>query len=228
MKWYVRLLIFCGIVIACIMVIRMTGLSDYVSFSAIKQHMKEFKGAVQQNYLSSVLIYIGAVIAASAASLPIILPLALLAGYLFGAIPGALYATLGSLIGVTIAFLMLRHVLGSMVQRKYGDRLAPFNKKMEEYGIQYFLVLHYLAVVPYFVINTLASISRISVPRFMIMTIIGSFPVNLIYAFAGRELGSISSIADIFSPAVMLACALLILLALMPMILKRFQHKIDE
>ena len=106
----------------------------------------------------------------------------------------------------------------------YGNRIVTFKKQMDVHGVNYILMLHFVTVVPYFVINTLAALSDISLVTFVWATIVGSIPIISVYAFAGRQLSYIQSVGDIFSPPIILAFVLLIVLACMPIILKRLKN----
>lgn len=225
MKFPLRFVIITLVVLALIALIKYTG--NCVTLEQCKIWAGHFKQQVDAHYITSAVIFIALVTLTAAASIPIIIPIVLVGGYLFNTIPGALLATAGTTLGSVISFLLFRYALGATIQRNYGDRLAVFNEKMNSYGPSYLLVLHYLTVVPFFIINTFAALTPITLTRFVLITLLGSLPINLVYSFAGRELGSISSTRDIFSPAVIAACLLLILLACMPIILKKFKGKVQ-
>lgn len=225
MKLPIRLIILGAIVLALVGIIKYSG--DYLSLEQCKVHAGNFKQMVDAHYIMAALVYVLIVTLTAAASIPIIIPIILVGGYLFSTLPGTLFSTIGTTTGSVISFLLFRYALGATIQRNYGPQLAAFTEKMNSYGPSYLLVLHYLTVVPFFIINTFAALTPITLTRFIAITILGSLPINLVYSFAGRELGTISSTRDIFSAPVIIACALLILLACMPIILKRFKSKVQ-
>ena len=186
--------------------------------------MIEFKECVHDHYMRSVVVYILILAAIAAISLPIIIFYVVLGGFLFGTLAGALYSVIGATVGATLSFLVFRYILGDMVQKKYGESLGGFKQKMKEHGISYILILHYLTVVPFFIINTFAALSPITLFQFILTTIAGCLPLFLVYAFAGKGLGSIQSVGDIFSAPVIIACVLLSGLAFVPVILKKFKQ----
>ncbi|MFI5333518.1 MAG: VTT domain-containing protein, partial [Candidatus Babeliales bacterium] len=100
-----------------------------------------------------------------------------------------------------------------------------FNEKIHVYGYNYIIILHYLTVIPLFVINMCAALTPISLGHFVWITLLGSAPLYIVYALAGRELATISCVQDIFSAQIILACALLIVVALIPMLIKRYQAR---
>lgn len=202
-----------------------SGLQRYLSLANIQTHMHDFKDCVQDHYCISVLTYIAILIFIAAISLPIIIFYVLLGGFLFGTLPGTLYSVIGTTIGATLSFLVFRYVLADMLKKKYSDLFDQFRASMKDHGIFYILILHYLTIVPFFIINTFAALAPISLIQFILITILGCGPLFLVYSFAGRELGNIQATKDIFSPPVIIACALLICLAFLPIIIKKLRKK---
>jgi uncharacterized membrane protein YdjX (TVP38/TMEM64 family) len=156
-------------------------------------------------------------------TLPLGGTLTIIGGFLFGGIPGTILATIAGTIGCTLSFLMFRYFFGKKVQEKYGHRLEKFNKNIEHYGTIYILMVQLIGIIPFFVINILASFTKIHLHTFVWTTAIGIIPINFIYAYTGKQLGSINSFKEILSPNVLLAFGLLALLCLISVFIKR--HK---
>lgn len=213
------------IVIALVLTLKFTPVGSYLTLSQIQRNMVCFKQYVEQNYIISALTYTSILVVMAAVSVPVIVFYVLLGGFLFGTIAGALYSVIGATLGATISFLIFRYALHDTLKKKYAHGLASFHEKMKDHGTSYILVLHYLSVVPFFVINSFAALSPITLKQFIGITIMGCLPLFFVYAFAGRELGTIHSTKDIFSPEVIAACALLIGLALLPIVIKKLRNK---
>jgi uncharacterized membrane protein YdjX (TVP38/TMEM64 family) len=220
-KFIVLILLIVGVIV----LVRISGINSLITLEQVKEKSLELKQMVDQQYVRSVAIYTAFFTVIAAASIPLVIILAVAGGFLFGAIPGALYATIGATIGGTIAFIMFRYFLHSIIQEHYALQLARFNEKIHVYGYNYILILHYLTIIPLFIINMFAALTPISLPHFVVLTLLGSAPLYLVYAFAGRELATIRCVQDIFSAQMIIACALLICVALIPMIIKRYQRK---
>ena len=169
------------------------------------------------------LIYIAFFTTTIALSIPASVVLTLLGGFVFGVVPGTIYATVSVTLGASMAFLVYRYVLKDMIASTYQERAEQFKQAIQEQGASYLLMLNYLAVIPYFMINALAAITDIPLVTVIWTTVAGFVPQGLVYTYAGKELGSIKSVNDIFTWQVMLAFALLIALALVPIVLKRFK-----
>jgi len=223
MKQYWKTGLWLALILIAGVAIYRSGIHEHCTFTWIKENNQMLKQAVEHNYIRWVLLYAVCLVVIVALSLPIVIPVVIAGGYLFGIILGTLYSVVAATCGAVLWFLFVRHVLAASIKQRYSARLEKFNRSMEQYGPNYLLVLHYLAVVPFFIINTFAALTNMSLRTFVRVTVTGSLPLFIIYAFAGRELGTLCSIGDMFSLPVILAFALLLALALMPIIITRLK-----
>ncbi len=102
---------------------------------------------------------------------------------------------------------------------KYSKYLQQFKNSMHRYGIWYLLFLHFIHIVPYIVINTLAVFANVSLAVFAISTFIGAIPAVFIYSYTGQQITTLSSLSDIWQPNIIFLFLLLIGFALLPMLL---------
>jgi uncharacterized membrane protein YdjX (TVP38/TMEM64 family) len=174
-------------------------------------------------YWNTVLYYMGICALLVAFAIPIVIPLTLVGGYLFGWLWGAIYITLATVVGSLMTFLVIRYLLRSSLTRRFGPRIERFNHHFKRYGVNWILMLHYSAVVPFFIINTFASLSPMPLLTFLWVTAVGALPVSLIYTFTGQELGRIESVGDVFSVPVITALVLLVLAAFVPILIRKFK-----
>lgn len=216
-KRLVLFLLFVG----TILLFRYMGVGSYINLTWFKAQREELKLMVQEHYWRAVLAYIVFYIFSVAFSIPIAAVLTVAGGFLFGTIRGTIYANVGATIGSTGAFLIVRHLIGTAIQRRYQAQLAYFNREMQLYGRSYLLLVHFIAVIPFFLVNTFAGLTQVSTWTFIWTTSVGILPASLVYAFAGKQLQEINSLKDIFSFNIILAFVLLALLAIVPMAIKR-------
>src|SRR3989304_106438 len=174
--------------IAIIFVIKFYNLDQYLTLEKFKQNREEIKNWVDSHYLKAVLLYIFSYTTIVISSIPIAGILTLISGFLFGTWLGAIYSNIGAIIGASFAFLMARYILGNFIQERYAKQLVHFNNDIEKYGALYLLTIHLAAFVPFFVINTLAGLTRIPLSTFIWTTSVGIFPGSLIYTYAGKQL----------------------------------------
>ena len=70
-----------------------------------------------------------------------------------------------------------------------------------------------------------SGLTRVNVGTYMAATSLGIIPGSFVFAYAGRQLGTISSLKEIASPNVLLAFTLLGLLALVPILYRKLAGK---
>jgi len=211
--------------ISIIILVWYFGLHKHVTLTSLQSNRAYLEAAVAQNYWRSVMVFIAIYTAVIAILIPGVPPLTILGGFLFGFLPGVIYSGIGAAVGATISFLLMRYVLSNVIRGKYAQKLDRFNAKIAAQGpAQYLLTMQLIGLIPYFIINTLAALANVSLFTFFWTVLVGSLPTLCIYAFAGRQLHSIESARDIFSPQIIVALVLLALLSLLPLIVKYF-HK---
>jgi uncharacterized membrane protein YdjX (TVP38/TMEM64 family) len=221
------LLVGCGL-ISIIILVWYFGLHKYVTLASMQSNRTYLEAAVAQNYWQSVIVFIAIYIAVIAILIPGVPPLTILGGFLFGFLPGVVYSAIGAAVGATISFLLMKYVLSNVIKGKYAQKLERFNAKIAAQGpAQYLLTMQLIGLIPYFIINTLAALANVSLFTFFWTVLVGSLPTVCVYAFAGRQLHSIESARDIFSPQIIVALALLALLSLLPLMLKYFDKNKD-
>ncbi len=212
------------IIAAAIVSIRVFGLDHLLSLETFRQYRDQLLAFTAQHYLPTVAIFVLIYIAAVALSIPGATILTLTAGFLFGFI-GVIYVNIGASAGAVLAFLAARYLIGDWVQRRYGEKLASFNKEIAENGYNYLLTLRFIPLFPFFLINIFAGLTRVPLTVFAWTTMVGILPGSFIYIYTGRQLGIIDKPGDILSWQIILAFVLLGLLVLSPVVIKKFMKK---
>ncbi len=225
MKKHSRQIILVILILVVIIGLRFSGLGDYLTLENLKRNADRLYQYANQNYLRSVIAYIAIYIIVAGFSVPGATILTLAGGFLYGVIGGALYVNLGATAGATFAFVFARYLAGASVQRKYADKLEKFNTELAENGFRYLLGLRLIPIFPFFMINIFAGLTNIPLRTFIWTTSVGILPGSVVYAYAGRQLGTIESMEDIFSVKVLAAFGLLALFAIFPAFLKHFKSK---
>ncbi len=82
-----------------------------------------------------------------------------------------------------------------------------------------------IPIVPFFIVNSLAGLTKISLSAYAVSTFLGMILPTTIFTFAGRELATIHSVNDVFSWKVLLALGLMILISIVPLVYKRCSKK---
>ena len=217
---YVRLI---SVVLFIFMVacIYMSGLARYLTLSFVKACGQSLLSYSCAHYLLTVFLFCLVCILSTALSLPWAALLSIVAGYIFG-IYSLLFIVPALALGGFFAFLIARYLLGHFVQQRWGNYLQKFNIEMANYGAWYLLVIRFIPVVPFCLVNSVAALTPISAQVFLGSTVIGIIPITAIFIFSGTQLAAIESVSDVFSVKIILALVLLMLLVTVPALCKRF------
>jgi uncharacterized membrane protein YdjX (TVP38/TMEM64 family) len=216
-------ILFLVVFIAVIIAVRQSPLGSVLTVENLKQHRDEILVLVRDHYAVSVVLFVLLYIVVTGLSIPGAVVLTLGAGFLYGTTPATLYVNLGATTGAVLAFLFARYLLGHQLQNKYQKQLDRFNREMEAQGWRYLLTLRLVPIFPFFLINFLAGLTRVPLETFAWTTALGIIPGTIVFAYAGSQVGSINSTADILSPKVIMAFLLLACFALFPAVLSRIK-----
>jgi uncharacterized membrane protein YdjX (TVP38/TMEM64 family) len=203
---------------------RSSPFGSAITFENLKQNREALVSRVGAHYVLSVASFIAVYVLATALSVPGAVILTLAGGFLFGTAASVIYIDIGATAGAACAFLSARYLLGNRLQQKYGGQLAKFNREMDLNGASYLLTLRLIPVFPFFLINFLAGLTKVPLRTFLWTTSLGIIPGTAVFAFAGQQLGSINSPADILSKKVIAAFAALGLFTLAPAVWKRIRN----
>lgn len=209
-----------AVILAVVLILfRFLG-QDLFTVDNIRANRDFLLALVHDHYFLAVFLFIGAYIS-TAFAVPGALVLALVGGFLFGAFRGALYANIGLTAGAILAFLTARFVLGEWLQKRYSSQLEAFNREIEGHGAYYLFVLRVVPALPFFLVNYLAGITRMSLKSYVIATGLGELPGSVILSFAGQQFQTISHMEDALTPTVLFSLGLVALLGILPVIINR-------
>ncbi len=196
-------------------------LGRYVTLASLKANRQALLAFHEAHGLLMVAGFMAVYIVQTALSLPGATILSLAAGAIFGTLFGTLYAVIAATLGATLAFLLARYLFRDLVTRRFGPKLATINRELEERGFNYLLFLRLVPLVPFFLINLAAGLTRLPVRTFFAGTLLGIIPGGFVYVNAGASLAGIDSLAGIASPRVLGSFALLGIFALIPALYSR-------
>lgn len=122
-------------------------------------------------------------------------PLMAISGILFGFYLGVIYVTIGGLLSSIILFYISR-ILGqkwvdNVLKNKYLGKLKNYNNSLSDRAIVNLIILRVAPIMPFNVLNILMGVSKIKIKDYLIGTIIGLIPSNIISVYAGTFLTKI-------------------------------------
>ncbi len=213
-----------GILLAGIGAFIYFDLDRYLSLETLKTNRDALLQYTAAQYETAVIAFILLYILQTAFSLPGGAVLTLTGGFLFGSLMGTLYVNVGATVGATLAFLASRYLLHDWVEQKFGDRLHAIQTGFAKDALSYLLTLRLIPIFPFFLVNLVSGLTRIKLGTYILATSIGILPGSFVFAFAGRQLGTINSVGEIASPPVLLAFTLLGMLALIPVVYRKWTN----
>jgi uncharacterized membrane protein YdjX (TVP38/TMEM64 family) len=200
----------------------LSGAHRYVSFHALATHREWVLLQVERLGFWAPLAFIALYATVAALSIPGATAMTLTGGFLFGTVFGTLYNVLGATIGATLVFLLQR-------------RAGPFLKKIEEGfrqdAISYLLVLRLVPLFPFWLVNLVPALFGMSLGAYVVCTFVGILPGAIVYTSVGSGLGEFLDRGEkpdlhlAFQPHILLPLIGLGLLALVPVVYKRWKRK---
>jgi uncharacterized membrane protein YdjX (TVP38/TMEM64 family) len=138
-------------------------------------------------------------------SLPGAAVLTLVYGWYFGVVPGVVLVSFASTMGATMAFLLSRYLFREAIQNRFGERLANFNRSLEQEGAYFLFTLRLIPAVPFFVINAVMGLTPLHTRTFWWVSQLGMLAGTIVYVYAGSSVPDLQTLADkgigaVFSP----------------------------
>jgi dihydrolipoamide dehydrogenase len=211
------------LIIFAFVIARYYGLQDLLNFEYLKSQKDTFIKTYNENEVLFIIIYFVVYVVSVAISFPGATIFTLAAGAIFGVVTGTILVSFASTLGATLSFLFSRYLFRDIVQSKFGSSLDSINKGLEEDGKFYLLSLRLIPAFPFFLINLLMGLSKISVLQFFLVSQIGMLPGTIVYVNAGTQLASLSNPKDIVSFPLLLS---FLALGLLPLFAKFIVSKI--
>ena len=200
----------------------------YATFAALAENREWLCATVAHAGTKAIFVFILAYAGLVALSVPGSVYFTLASGFLFGPWAGTAYALIGATLGAIVVFLAARAGLAGLAARA-GPWVRRFEAGFRRNGLNYLLVLRLIPIVPFWLINLVAGAVGLRLWVFVLGTFFGMIPVSFIYASLGNGLGTLAEegrapdLAILFRPSVILPILGLAVLALLPVIFKRWR-----
>jgi uncharacterized membrane protein YdjX (TVP38/TMEM64 family) len=223
-----------ALVLAAIAVLAGTGVLGRLSIDSVKAHRGALLAFVHAHPGESLLVYLAIYVTAVALSLPAALLLTLTGGFLFGPWLGGSTAAVGCTLGATVVFLIARLTAGDAMEARTGPRVRALADEIKKDAFFYLLTLRLIPVMPFWLTNVAAGLIAIRASTFFTATLIGIWPVAVIYAGVGSGLGSLFdsgqplSVHSLITPKVLLPLAGLAVLSVLPILYQRRRSRREQ
>lgn len=136
----------------------------------------------------------------------------------------AAVSTAGAYLNYELSDLLLKDMIIDLMPGK----IASFHHSVERHRdnlLYFFVILRVTPLLPSWFINFASPIVNIDRRTFVLGTLIGAQPLNIISVSAGRTLSKLTSYRDLYSLRTLALLALCASSALLPVVLKRYMTK---
>jgi uncharacterized membrane protein YdjX (TVP38/TMEM64 family) len=225
-----RLLAIAAVAAAVVVALKLTGTLDYLNFAELARNRDWLVGRVQELGFAAPIVFVLVYALCTAFSLPTGLLLSTLSGFLFGTWLGGLVNVVGATLGATLIFLAARTVLGDLLRARAGPFLRKLEAGFRENELSYMLVLRLVPLFPFWLVNLAPAFLGVRLSTFVIGTLVGIIPGAWVFASVGTGLGAILDSGGtpdgsvLLEPPVLLSSIGLVVLALIPVVYKRFRR----
>ncbi len=199
--------------------------SSYLSLESFQNYRSQLQLFTQENYFQSILLFFSLYVVSTAVSLPGATVLTLVGGALFGIYAGLIVVSFASTVGATISFLLSRFLFRDWIRNKFQSVFQKIDDGFNRQGNSYLFSMRLLPIFPFFAVNALMGLTRISTFHFFVVSQIGMLPGTILYVWAGTELGQVTTVSGLISPQIFLAFAVL---ALFPYLVKSLMSKYEQ
>jgi uncharacterized membrane protein YdjX (TVP38/TMEM64 family) len=227
------------------------GWHRHLSLEGLAARREALKDLIDAHGPISILAFIGVYIFTVALSLPGAVILTIAGGFLFGWIIGSAASVVAATIGGTILFLIARSAFGEALAARAGRRLNKLRKGFSKDAFNYLLFLRLVPLFPFWLVNLAPALLGVPLRTFVLATAIGVVPGTIAFAIAGAGLDSVIAAqmrtqqlclaregphatdacpfalqpGAILTPELLAAFAALGLVALLPILLRRWRKR---
>jgi uncharacterized membrane protein YdjX (TVP38/TMEM64 family) len=221
-----------------------SGAHRYLGMDALIEHRDRLQAFVAAHHAKALVVYMVVYVVLVTLSVPGAVFLTILGGFLFGWLVGGAAAAVSATMGAAGVFLIARTSIGDALLRRAGERVRRVAAGFRSDAFSYLLFLRFLPIVPFWITNLAAALFGVPLRTFFLATQIGVIPGTFAFAVAGSGLDSIIaaqhaardaclaaggspcalhlSPKHLITPHIMVAFVALGILALAPVIVRRF------
>ena len=202
-------------------------LDAYLSFNALRDHRQILTAWRSDHFFLLVASFIALYSLMVAFSVPGAVWMTVSGGFLFGPVAGTAASVVGATLGAVALFLAARYVFGDTLRTKAGPAICKMEAGFRENALSYLFVLRLVPLFPFWLVNLVPALLRVTLRTFVYATFFGIIPGTLVFTLVGSGLGSLLDAGQtpdldiLFEPQILLPLAGLVVLSLIPVIYKK-------
>jgi uncharacterized membrane protein YdjX (TVP38/TMEM64 family) len=201
------------------------GGQEYLRLETIKANRDALLAFASQRLALTVAIAFTVYVLAVMCSLPGALLLSLTCGFLFGRWLGTVVIVCAATLGATIVFIAARYLIADWARSRLGGVGQKINEGFSENAFSYMLFLRLVPAFPFFLVNLAPAFTSIKLSTYVLATAIGIIPGSFVFANLGETLATIDSLSGLVSKETLIAFALLGVLALVPIVIRKLRGR---
>ena len=236
---------FLAILAATILVLAL-GWHNHLTLENIVAQRDRFHDVLAAYPVLSLAAYMAIYILTVTLSISCGLILTLAGGLLFGTWIGGAVAAVAATVGATVVFLIARTAVGESFNERAGPWLSKLSVGFRDEALSYMLFLRLVPAFPFWFVNIAPAVLGVPLKTYVLGTFLGIIPATFAFASAGAGLDSVVVAAkqdfaacvaskglqacqlkihasSLLTKELMLALVLLGLVALIPVVLKRWR-----
>ncbi len=199
--------------------------SRYLNLATLKANRDALLAFTAEHYVTALAVAFFGYMSAVAFSLPIATVMSLAIGFLFGRWVGTALVVVAATIGATLAFLAARYLFADAARHRMGALGERINGGFSANAFSYLLFLRLVPLFPFFLVNLAPAFTTIRVRTYALATLLGVVPGAFVYVNLGRTLARIESTDELVGGETLFALALLGVLALTPVVLRKWKSR---
>lgn len=209
-------------------------LYQWLTFDSLKAHRQLLLAWSEQNFTLVVAGFIAVYTLAVACSFPGATFLTLAGGFLFGPVLGTTCVVMGATLGAFIVFMAIDLALRDWVTKKAGKWLQIMESGFNKNAFSYLLVLRFIPLFPFWLVNIVPPLFGVSKRTFLITTLIGIIPGSFVFVTIGSGLGSIfdanqvPNLNVLLDPHILWPLQGLVALSLLPVVYKALKRRAER
>ena len=200
----------------------------YLTYDTLKAQRDTLAAWRESQGIIAILVFIGIYVATTTFSVPGGLWLTVGGGFLFGTWYGSVFVVIGATTGALAVFLAAKYVVGDLLRAKAGGFIARMEDGFREDALSYMFILRLIPVFPFWGVNLVPAFLNVPTRTYVIGTFFGIIPGTLVYANLGATLDDLIAkdekpgLEHLLEPQIVIAISALIVLALVPVVYKRW------
>lgn len=224
------------LVILCVALLGAFTLGDYLSFDTLRDNREALLAFRDRNFLALAAAFVAIYVTIVAFSLPGAAVTSVTGGFLFGLAAGVVLNVVSATVGAAVIFLAARWGLGAALNARLEaseGTVRRIKEGLRENEISVLFLLRLVPAVPFFVANLLPALVGVKFSNFLWTTFFGIIPGAIVFTWIGVGLGEVfdrgedPDLSLLWEPHVLGPILGLCLLAVLPMVIRRFRGRKD-